>query len=405
MAVKLDKAILDGLVSGCKTPADVASMYSQMLQRMIDRSLEAEMGAHLGYERHDKAEEGVRANTRNGSMKKTLKGTFGELEITTPRDRAGSFEPELVKKRQTRLGDFEDKILALYARGMSTRDIESALVDLYGVEVSHDVIARVTDAVLDEVHAWRERALEAVYPIVWLDGLVLKVRDSKQVAMKAAHIVLGVNLAGEKEVLGVWLADNEGAKFWAGVLSDLKHRGVKDIFIACMDGLKGLPAAVTALFPQTLTQQCIVHLVRASMRYVANRDMKAVAIALRRIYTSATIEDAARELDAFEETWGGKYRAAVRVWRNAWDNVIPMFQFPPEIRKVIYTTNAIESLNMTMRKYTRNRRIFPNNESALKSLYLAIREASKRWRSIHHWKPALQVFQILFGEDRVPVHA
>lgn len=404
MAMKVDEKLLAGLVSECKTPADVESLYSQLLQRVLNRSLEGEMDAHLGYARHEKAEVGRRENSRNGGTRKTLKGTFGELEITTPRDRAGTFEPQLVKKRQTRLGDFEDKILALYARGMTTRDIESALVDLYGIELSHDVIARVTDAVLDEVRAWQERPLDAIYPVVWLDGLVLKVRHGKQVVNKSAHIVLGLNLRGEKEVLGMWLAENEGAKFWAGVLSEIKQRGVKDIYIACMDGLKGLPEAVTALYPKTLTQQCVVHLVRASMRYVATKDMKVVAAALKRIYTSATIEEAERELDAFEEEWGGKYRAAVRVWRNAWPNVAPMFQFPPEIRRITYTTNAIESMNATMRKYTRNRRIFPNDESAIKSLFLAVREASKRWRSVHHWKPALQVFQILFGEERVPVH-
>lgn len=404
MAMKVDETMLDGLTAQCKTPEDVATLYTQMLQRVIDRSLSAELDAHLGYERHDKASEGRRPNARNGTTSKRLKGTFGEVAVTTPRDRAGTFEPQLVKKRQTRLGDFEDKIMALYARGMSTRDIESALVDLYGVTVSHDVIAQVTDAVLEEVRAWQERPLEAIYPIVWLDGLVLKVRHGKQVTNRCAHVALALNLHGEKEVLGVWLAENEGAKFWAGVLSELKQRGVQDIYIACMDGLKGLPEAVTALFPKTLTQQCIVHLVRASMRYVASKDMKAVAAALKRIYTSATIEEAARELDAFEEAWVSKYRAAVRVWRNAWDNVVPMFQFPPEIRRITYTTNAIESLNMTMRKYTRNRRIFPNDDSALKSLFLAIREASKRWRGVHHWKPAMQVFQILFGEERVPVN-
>lgn len=405
MADKVDERALEALLSGCKTPQDVGALYTQMLQRVIDRGLSAELDAHLGYERHAKAVEGERSNTRNGSTKKRLKGTFGALEVTTPRDRAGTFEPQLVKKRQTRLGDFEDKILALYARGMSTRDIESALMDLYGVTVSHDVIAQVTDAVLDEVRAWQERPLEAVYPVIWLDGLVLKARHGKQVANRCAHVALGLNLRGEKEVLGVWIAESEGAKFWASVLSELKTRGVQDIYIACMDGLKGLPEAVTALFPRTLTQQCIVHLIRASMRYVAAKDMKAVAAALKRIYTSASIEDAARELDAFEEAWGGKYRAAVRVWRNAWDNVVPFFQFPPEIRKITYTTNAIESLNMTMRKYTRNRRIFPNDDSAMKSLYLAIREASKRWRGVHHWKQAMQTFQILFGEDRVPVNA
>lgn len=403
MTGKVNEATLEALIANCKTPQDVAALYQQMLQRVIDRSLNAELDAHLGYERHEKSTDGVRANTRNGATKKHLKGTFGEIEVNTPRDRAGTFEPQLVRKRQTRLGDFEGKILALYARGMTTRDIESALMDLYGVTVSHDVIAQVTDAVLDEVRAWQERPLEAIYPVVWLDGLVLKVRHGKQVTNRCAHVVLGLNLRGEKEVLGVWLSESEGAKFWAAVLSELKARGVQDIYIACMDGLKGLPEAVTALFPRTLTQQCIVHLVRASMRYVAAKDMKTVAAALKRIYTSATIEDAARELDAFEEAWGEKYRAAVRVWRNAWANVVPFFQFPPEIRKITYTTNAIESLNMTMRKYTRNRRIFPSDDSAMKSLYLAIREASKRWRGVHHWKPAMQVFQILFGEERVPI--
>lgn len=403
MKAKIDEGALDALLMGCKTPADVDLLYSQMLQRVINRSLEAEMDVHLGYARNAKQDEGRRPNGRNGSTAKTVKGTFGELGIQTPRDRDGSFEPQLIKKRQVRLAGFEDKILALYARGMSTRDIERTLVELYGVNVSHDIVARVTDGVLDEVRTWQERPLEAIYPVVWLDGLVLKVRQGKQVVNKSAHIVLGLNLRGEKEVLGLWLAENEGAKFWAGVLSEIKARGVQDIFVACMDGLKGLPEAVTALFPRTLTQQCIVHLVRASMRYVASKDMKAVATALKRIYTSVNLEEAARELDAFEEQWGGKYRAAVRVWRNAWDNVVPFFQFPPEIRKITYTTNAIESLNATMRKYTRNRRIFPNDESAMKSLYLAIRDAGQRWRGVHNWKPAMQVFQILFGEDRVPI--
>jgi transposase-like protein len=309
----------------------------------------------------------------------------------------------LVKKRQTRLGDFEDKILALYAKGMTTRDIEGAIRDLYGVEISHALIAQVTDGILDEVRAWQERPLEAVYPVVWLDGLVLKVRQGKQVMNKAAHVALAVNLRGEKEVLGLWLAESEGAKFWQGVLNELRHRGVQDIFIACMDGLKGLPEAVSAAFPKTLTQQCIVHLVRASMRYVAAKDMKPVAAGLKRIYQSATLEEAERELDAFEEAWGGKYRGAVRTWRNAWGNVAPLFQWSPDIRKITYTTNAIESLNMVMRKYTRNRRIFPNDEAAIKALYLAIRETSQRWKAIHNWRPALAEFQNLFGDERVPL--
>jgi transposase-like protein len=397
--------LLDELLTDCKTPGDVDTLYSQLLQKMINRSLEAEMNVHLGYGSGEKTTEtGKRSNTRNGTNKKTVKGTFGELEIGTPRDRDGSFEPLLIKKRQIRLAGMEDKILTLYAKGMTTRDIEDALKDLYGVEISHTVISQVTELVQEEVRAWQNRPLEAVYPILWLDGLSIKIHHGKQVTNKSAHVVLGVNLRGEKEVLGLWIAENEGAKFWLSVLTELRHRGVQDVFVACMDGLKGLPEAVNAIFPKTLTQLCIVHLVRASLRYVTVKDSKAVVAALKRIYQSATAEEAAGELDQFEAEWGGKYRAVVRLWRNNWDNIIPFFQFQPEIRKVIYTTNAIESLNMSLRKLTRNRRIFPNDESAVKALYLAIRQASKNWKMIHNWKPALQTFQLMFGEDRVPLN-
>lgn len=397
----LSKQMLDELTGECKTPGDVEKLYSQMLQHMINRSLEAEMQAHLGHARHRKAD----GNPRNGKSRKTVQSTVGELQIETPRDREGTFEPQLLPKRQVRLAGMEEKILALYAKGMTTRDIESALVDLYGVTISHSLIAQVTDAVLDEARAWQTRPLEAIYPIVWLDGIVVKVQQHKQVINKSAHVVLGVNLRGEKEVLGLWLADNEGAKFWLSVLTELRQRGVQDIYIASMDGLKGLPEAVNAVFPKTLTQLCIVHLVRASLRYVASKDAKAVVAALKAIYTAATAEQALRELDAFEDAWGAKYKAVVRLWRGNWDNIIPFFQFLPEIRKVIYTTNAIESLNMVMRKYTRNRRIFPNDDSALKALFLAIGQASRNWKAIHHWKPALQSFQLMFGEERVPLAA
>jgi putative transposase len=397
----LTKAMLDELVGDCKTPQEMEKLYSQMLQHMINRSLEAEMQAHLGHERHQKSG----GNPRNGKSRKAVQSAMGELQIETPRDREGTFEPQLVPKRQVRLAGMEEKILALYAKGLTTRDIESVLVDLYGVTISHSLIAQVTDAVLDEARVWQTRPLEAIYPIVWLDGIVIKVSQHKQVINKSAHVVLGVNLRGEKEVLGLWLAENEGAKHWLSVLTELRQRGLQDIFIACMDGLKGLPEAVSAVFPKALTQLCIVHLVRASLRYVSSKDAKAVVAALKRIYTSATAEEAERELDAFEATWGAKYKAVLRQWRGNWANIIPFFQFLPEIRKVIYTTNAIESLNMVMRKYTRNRRIFPNDDSALKSLFLAIREASKNWKSIHHWKPALQSFQLMFGEERVPLAA
>lgn len=399
--MEIDKTMLDELTRDCKTPQDVEKLYSQMLQHMINRSLEAEMLAHLGHERHGRSS----GNVRNGKSRKRVQSAVGDLQVETPRDRDGTFEPQLVPKRQVRLAGMEEKILTLYAKGMTTRDIESALVDLYGVTISHSLIAQVTDAVVDEARAWQTRPLEAIYPIVWLDGIVMKVQQNKQVINKSAHVVLGVNLRGEKEVLGLWLAENEGAKFWLSVLTELRQRGVQDIYIASMDGLKGLPEAVNAVFPKTLTQLCIVHLVRASLRYVNTKDSKAVVASLKRIYQSATAEEAALELDTFEAEWGVKYKAVVRLWRGNWDNIIPFFQFLPEIRKVIYTTNAIESLNMVMRKFTRNRRIFPNDESALKGLFLAIREASRNWKSIHHWKPALQSFQVMFGEERVPLGA
>ncbi len=400
----LTPEMLDELTAQCKTPEDIERLHAQLLQRMINRSLAAEMDAHLGYGKGDKAP-ATTSNRRNGKAQKTIKGSFGEVAIESPRDRDGSFEPQLVKKRQTRLAGMEDKILSLYAKGMTTRDIEEALVDLYGVHISHTVISQVTDAVLDEAKTWQNRPLEAIYPIVWIDGLTVKAHHGKLVSNRSAHVVLAVNLRGEKEVLGLWMAENEGAKFWTSVMTELRHRGVQDIFIACMDGLKGLPDAVNAIFPKTLTQLCIVHLVRASLRYVATKDTKAVVAALKRIYQSVNAEEAERELDAFEEEWGQRYGAVVRMWRNNWGNVIPFFQFPPEIRKVVYTTNAIESLNMSMRKLTRNRRVFPSDEAAFKALYLAVVHASKRWRSIHHWKPALQTFLIMFGEERLPASA
>ena len=290
----LKPEMLDELVKGCKTPKDVESLYSQMLQHMINRALEGEMQSHLGYERHDAAAEGAGGNRRNGKSRKTVRSAVGSLTIDTPRDREGTFEPHLVQKRQVRLAGMEEKILALYAKGMTTRDIESVLVELYGVTISHALIAQVTDAVLDEVRAWQTRPLDAIYPIVWLDGIVVKVQQHKQVVNKSAHVVLGVNLRGEKEVLGLWLAENEGSKFWLSVLTELRQRGVQDIYIASMDGLKGLPEAVNAVFPKTLTQLCIVHLVRASLRYVNAKDSKAVVAALKRIYQSATANEKPR---------------------------------------------------------------------------------------------------------------
>jgi len=403
--VKMTKEQLDELVGGCKTPKDVESLYSQMLQHMINRSLEAEMDGHLGYERFSPAAAAAGENRRNGKTRKRVQSEVGALEIETPRDREGSFEPQLVKKRQVRLAGMEEKIIALYAKGLTTRDIESALQDLYGVTISHELIAQVTDAVLEEAQVWQSRPLEAIYPIVWLDGIVVKVQQDRRVINKSVHVVLGVTLQGKKEVLGLGLAENEGAKFWLAVLTELRQRGVQDIYIASMDGLKGLPEAVSAVFPKTLTQLCIVHLVRSSLRYVIARDSKAVAHALKRIYQSVNAEQGQQELDRFEAEWGSKYRSVVRIWRENRDNIIPFFQFLPEIRKVVYTTNTVESLNMVLRKLTRNRRIFPHDASALKSLFLAVREASKKWNAIRDWKPALQSFQVMFGVERVPLTA
>lgn len=400
--MKVSPELLEELTKDFKRPEEMESLYAQMLQHMINRGLSAEFDAHLGGAAAA-GSNAARANKRNGKCVKTVQSANGPLTVETPRDRLGTFEPQLVKKRQVRLAGMEEKILTLYAKGLTTRDIEDALAELYGVTISHTLISQVTESVMDEARAWQNRTLDEVYPIVWLDGLVVKVRHNKQVVNKSAHIVLGVNLRGEKEVLGLWLAEAEGSKFWLSVLTELRNRGVRDIFIACMDGLNGLPEAVNAVFPKTLTQLCVVHLVRASLRYVATQDAKAVIAALKKIYQSASADEAADELDAFEAEWGKKYKSVVRIWRGNWDNVIPFFQFVPEIRKVIYTTNAIESLNMTMRKLTRNRRIFPNDDAALKSLFLAIQEAAKNWKSIHHWKPALQCFQIMFGEDRVPL--
>lgn len=402
----LPPELMDELLSGCKTPADVKNLYSQLLQRMINRSLEAELDVHLNYAKNERDSSGQRrSNTRNGKSTKVVQGSFGALAVETPRDRNGSFEPQLIPKRQTRLAGMDEHILTLYAKGMTTRDIEDTIKRLYGVTISHTLISEVTEAVQGEAKAWQNRPLERIYPIVWLDGIVIKVQQDKQVINKSAHIVLAVNLRGEKEVLGIWLAENEGAKFWLAVLSELRHRGVQDIYIACMDGLNGLPDAVSAVFPKTLTQLCIVHLVRASLRYVTAKDTKGMVSALKRIYQSASATEAEQELDALEAEWGHKYKAVVRLWRGNWANIIPFFQFQPEIRKVIYTTNAIESLNMSLRKLTRNRRIFPNDNAAFKSLYLAIQEASQNWSVIHHWKPALQTFLLLFGEERVPLSA
>ena len=332
-----------------------------------------------------------------------MRADLGEMTIATPRDREGTFEPQVVGKYQRHVPGFDEKILAMYAKGMTTRDIQELVQELYGVEVSPTLISEITDDLDKEVTAWRTRPLEAVWPIVYFDGIVVHSRGtSGHVTQRTMYVALGVNLEGHKELLGLWLGENEGAKFWLSVLTDMKNRGLRDIFVACIDGLAGFAEAVHAAFPQTKVQLCIVHLVRAALRYVSQQDSKEVIADLKKIYTAATILEAEQALENFAQAWDGKYPTIAKVWRAKWTDIITIFDFPPAIRRAIYTTNAIESVNSVIRKFTRNRKIYPNEESAVKLVFMAIREASKKWTMpIHHWKEALNHFAILF-ENRMP---
>src|SRR5436305_10401868 len=399
----IDKALIDQLLAEYKKPEDIIGedgLLKQLTKAILERALQAEMTDHLGYEKHDPAGH-RRGNTRNGKSQKTLIGEFGELELTPPRDRKATFDAKIVAKGQTRWTGFDDKIISMYARGMTTREIQGHLEEIYGIEVSPTLISNVTDAVIEEVKLWQGRPLEELYPIVYLDALMVKVRDEGHIQNKAIYVVLGVNLEGQKEVLGLWVAQTEGAKFWLQVLTELQNRGVKDIFIACVDGLKGFPEAIEAVYPRTEVQLCIVHVVRASLNYVPWKDRKLAAHALRRIYTAATVGEALGHLEAFESQWK-QYLSTSQIWRRNWERITPMFHYPPEIRRAIYTTNAVESLNRSLRKIIKTRGSFPNEQSAVKLLFLALRQASKKWTMpIHHWKEALNYFNILWPE-RMP---
>jgi putative transposase len=379
------------------------------LQRMLDTELDVHLGrkeapAPLDPPAGDPAADTPK-NRRNGYSKKTVQGELGEIPLDIPRDRNGSFEPQLIGKYQRRLPGFDDKILALYAKGLTTRDIQEVVQELYGVEVSATLISEVTADLDGEVSLWRSRRLEAVWPIVYFDGIVVHVRgESGCVSQHTLHVALGVNLQGRKELLGLWLGQNEGAKFWLGCLTDLKSRGLSDIFVACVDGLTGFPEAIRAAYPQTKVQLCAVHLVRAALKYVSDKDSKEVVKDLKAIYQAATAAEAERALERFAEKWDSKYPTISKQWRLRWADIVAMFEFPPEIRKAIYTTNAIESVNSAIRKYTRNRKLYPSAESAVKLTYLAIAEASKRWTMpIVGWKQALNHFAILF-EGRLPLN-
>jgi transposase-like protein len=342
-------------------------------------------------------------NRLNGRSQKTVQGDMGELTLSTPRDRDGTFEPQLIGKYQRRLSGFDEKILALYAKGMTTRDIQEIIQQLYGVEVSAALISEITADVDAQVTAWRTRLLDAVWPIVFFDGIVVHIRGaSGQVRQHTIYVALGVNLEGRKELLGLWVNESEGAKFWLACLTDLKSRGLRDIFVACIDGLSGFAEAVHAAYPETKVQPCIVHLVRAALRYVSTQDSKAVAADLKKIYQAKTALEAEQELENFAQAWDAKYPTIAKMWRAKWADIITLFEFPPAIRRVIYTTNAIESLNSVIRKFTRNRKLYPNEESALKLVYMAINEASRKWtKPVHNWKQALNHFAILF-EGRLP---
>jgi putative transposase len=374
----LDQGFLDELMDrvdeGGVQLTGEGGFLPELVKRVLEAGLQAELTGHLGYEKHDPAGHGS-GNSRNGSTGKRLGTEVGDLELATPRDRNGSFEPRLIPKGQRRVGGLSDMIISLYAGGMTIRDIQAHLERTLGTELSHETIANITDAVADEVKAWQARPLEPVYPILYLDALVVKVRDNHAVRNKAAHIAVGVDCDGIKHVLGIWVQTSEGAKFWAGVLAELRNRGVADVLIACCDGLTGFPEAIEATWPNTVVQTCVVHLIRASMRFISYGDRKAVAAALRPIYTAPTETAAATELDIFEgSNWGKKYPATVRVWRSAWERFIPFLEFPPEVRKIIYTTNSIESLNYQLRKIIKNRGHFPNDDAVVKLLWLAIRD-------------------------------
>jgi len=384
-----------------KSEQDLAD-FSRLLKKMaVEAALGAELDAHLGYEKHESKGRGS-GNSRNGYGSKVLKGDHGEVEIDTPRDRNGSFEPQLVRKGQTRLTQFDDQILALYAKGMSTRDIVATFKEMYDADVSASLISKVTDAVLDRVLEWQSRPLDDLYPIVYLDCIVLKIRQDKRVINKSIYIALGIDLQGRKELLGLWLAETEGAKFWLSVLTELKNRGLKDIFIAAVDGLTGFPEAINTVYPETKIQLCIVHMVRNSLKFVSWKDRKAVAADLKKIYRSMTVDEAETELTHFAQTWDEKYPTISRSWRRHWPNLITLFDYPEDIRKVIYTTNAIESLNSVIRKAINNRKVFPHDQAAMKVVYLAIHAAAKKWSMpIRNWNGALNRFMIEFP-DRMP---
>jgi putative transposase len=400
---RLSDAVIDELLAGASSEEEIVGpggLLAQLTKRLVERALEVELADHLGYEPHAEPPGGT-GNTRNGTTPKTLITDHGPVPIDTPRDRDGSFEPKIVRKRQRRFEGFDDKILALYSRGLSVRDIEAHLEEIYGVKVGRDLISRVTDAVMEDVRAWQQRPLEDVYPVIFLDALVLKIREGGSVQRRACYLALGITVDGERDVLGMWFQDTEGAKFWMQVLTELRQRGVRDILICCVDGLKGFPEAIEAIFPKTTVQTCVVHLIRHSLRYVPRRERERVARDLKPIYTAVDADAAQAALEAFDEKWGARFPVITQAWLNVWEHVIPFLAFPPEVRRVIYTTNAIEALNRQLRKAIKTKGHFPNEDAARKLIYLALVNAVPQWTRTRNWTTALLAFKIHFG-DRLP---
>jgi len=400
---RISDEVIDELLAGASTEEEIAGpggLLGELTKRLIERAMAVELTDHVGYAPHAEPPGGA-ANQRNGTSPKRLVCEHGEVQIDAPRDRDGSFQPKIVKKRQRRFVGFDDKILALYSRGLSTRDIEAHLEEIYGVKVGRDLISRVTDAVMDDVRDWAKRPLEDIYPIVFLDCMVIKVREGGSVQRRALYLALGVTLEGDRDVLGMWFQESEGAKFWMQVLNDLKTRGVRDILICCVDGLTGFPDAIEAIFPNTTVQTCIVHLIRTSLKYVPRREREQVARDLKPIYTAVDADAAQAELEAFDEKWGARFPVITQAWLNAWEYVIPFLAFPAEVRRVIYTTNAIEALNRQLRKAIKTKGSFPTEDAARKLVYLALQNATPQWTKCRSWTQALLAFKIHFG-DRVP---
>jgi len=390
------QSIAKELAKNVKTQEDLSNLSSMLVKMTVEAALGAEMEEHLGYAKHQNSDSN---NSRNGYSSKTLKGDHGEVDIDIPRDRHSEFNPVIVKKGETRLTAMDDQILSLYAKGMTTRDIVATFKELYGADVSPTLVSKVSEAVMEKVTLWRSRPLDEIYPLLYLDGIVIKVRQDKQIVRKTMYVALGVNTDGHKECLGLWLSETESSKFWLRVLNDIESRGVKDILVASVDGLKGFPEAINTVYPQADVQLCIVHMVRNSLRYVGYKERKQVANDLKQIYQSVTEEEALLALEQFESRWDDKFPNIGRSWHKNWDNLATLFQYPQAIRKVIYTTNAIESLNSVIRKATKNRKIFSHDNSAFKIIFLAIESASKKWTMpIRDWNAAMNQFMILHEE-------